>query len=165
MLLIWQDILNRNQKFILTSRVNQDPLENCFSVLRNRGGYNHVSFSKRSNQICKLLDLLNSYVTQKCKNFLFCYEIVMLICKLTCLFIQEEQTGWTLNHFLPNTKIRNNPPQKARNTRIREHSKTLEKFSNPIRAENQITNTLEVIAFMHNFLNAKKILLWTTSSR
>jgi len=25
---------------LLTSRLNQDPLENCFSVVRNRGGYN-----------------------------------------------------------------------------------------------------------------------------
>lgn len=37
---LWQDLRNEGKIFLLTSRLNQDPLENFFGVVRQRGGYN-----------------------------------------------------------------------------------------------------------------------------
>lgn len=39
-LMLYEDIYSSGNKFLLTGRFNQDPLENLFGVLRHRGGYN-----------------------------------------------------------------------------------------------------------------------------
>ncbi|VEN63638.1 unnamed protein product [Callosobruchus maculatus] len=39
-LILWDNLQKEGVKYFLTSRLNQDPLENLFSVIRNRGGYN-----------------------------------------------------------------------------------------------------------------------------
>lgn len=39
-LLLWDDLKALGVKFLLTGFLNQDPVENFFSVVRNRGGYN-----------------------------------------------------------------------------------------------------------------------------
>lgn len=39
-LMLWEDLQKENCKFLLTNFLNQDCLENCFSVVRSRGGYN-----------------------------------------------------------------------------------------------------------------------------
>lgn len=39
-LLLWSNLKADGTKYLLTSFLNQDPLENFFSVIRNRGGYN-----------------------------------------------------------------------------------------------------------------------------
>ena len=39
-LLLWNELKQSGTKFLLTSFLNQDPLENLFSVIRHRGGYN-----------------------------------------------------------------------------------------------------------------------------
>lgn len=44
---LWGDLKNEGKKFLLTNRINQDPVENCFSVIRNRGGYNPQPTSKQ----------------------------------------------------------------------------------------------------------------------
>lgn len=37
---LWTELQNEGKKFLLTSRLHQDPIENAFSVIRTRGGYN-----------------------------------------------------------------------------------------------------------------------------
>ncbi|XP_031338009.1 uncharacterized protein LOC116175207 [Photinus pyralis] len=37
---LWDSLVKDDYKYMLTSRINQDPLENFFSVIRNRNGYN-----------------------------------------------------------------------------------------------------------------------------
>lgn len=39
-LLLWNELKSRGMKYLLTGFLNQDPIENFFSVVRNRGGYN-----------------------------------------------------------------------------------------------------------------------------
>ncbi|XP_031358890.1 uncharacterized protein LOC116182497 [Photinus pyralis] len=39
-LLLWEDLRFEDYKYLVTSFLNQDPLENFFSVVRHRGGYN-----------------------------------------------------------------------------------------------------------------------------
>lgn len=39
-LLLWDDLKKEGVKYLLTGFINQDALENFFSVIRNRGGYN-----------------------------------------------------------------------------------------------------------------------------
>lgn len=39
-LMLWNDLKQKNVKYLLTYFLNQDPLENLFSVIRTRGGYN-----------------------------------------------------------------------------------------------------------------------------
>lgn len=39
-LLLWDDLRNKGSKYLVTSFLNQDPLENFFSVIRSRCGYN-----------------------------------------------------------------------------------------------------------------------------
>lgn len=39
-LCLWEDLKLENKKYLLTSRISQDPVENAFSVIRQRGGYN-----------------------------------------------------------------------------------------------------------------------------
>lgn len=39
-LLLWNHLKGQGVKYMLTGFLNQDPLENFFSVIRNRGGYN-----------------------------------------------------------------------------------------------------------------------------
>lgn len=39
-ILLWNDLKEMGVKYLLTGFLNQDPLENFFSVIRNRGGYN-----------------------------------------------------------------------------------------------------------------------------
>lgn len=44
---LWEDLKNEGKKFLLANRITQDPVENCFSVVRNRGGYNPQPTSKQ----------------------------------------------------------------------------------------------------------------------
>ncbi|XP_050518111.1 uncharacterized protein LOC126892588 [Diabrotica virgifera virgifera] len=39
-LCLWEELQKYNVSYLLTSFLNQDPLENFFSIVRNRGGYN-----------------------------------------------------------------------------------------------------------------------------
>lgn len=39
-LMLWEHLKKKEVKYLLTGFLNQDPLENFFSVIRNRGGYN-----------------------------------------------------------------------------------------------------------------------------
>lgn len=70
-LLLWEDLKNSNWTYLLTSRLNQDPLENCFSVLRSRGGYNPQPTVKQfrqalqHNMFIKLQDPISSANCEK----------------------------------------------------------------------------------------------------
>lgn len=70
-LLLWDDLQNSNWTYLLTSRLNQDPLENCFSVLRSRGGYNPQPTVKQfrqalqHNMFIKLQDPISSSNCEK----------------------------------------------------------------------------------------------------
>lgn len=39
-LMLWDDLKSENKKYLLTNRLQQDPIENLFSVIRSKGGYN-----------------------------------------------------------------------------------------------------------------------------
>lgn len=59
---LYTDILLENYTFILTSRLQQDPIENLFSVIRSRGGYNNNPTTKgfrqalQQNMFVRILD-------------------------------------------------------------------------------------------------------------
>lgn len=42
-----EDLKNEGEKFLLANRFNQDSVENCFSIIRNRGKYNPDSSVKQ----------------------------------------------------------------------------------------------------------------------
>lgn len=39
-IMLWNDLKFENKKYLLTNRLQQDPIENLFSVIRSKGGYN-----------------------------------------------------------------------------------------------------------------------------
>lgn len=69
-LMLYEDIYSSGNKFLLTGRFNQDPLENLFGVLRHRGGYNSNPSAKefrRNLQHAISIRLLDPPDTANCQ--------------------------------------------------------------------------------------------------
>jgi hypothetical protein len=67
---LWSDMKKNGSKYLLTSRLNQDPLENLFSILRRRSGFNSnptASQFRQNLQSVINMTLMKSPVTANCE--------------------------------------------------------------------------------------------------
>lgn len=67
---LYQDVVTDSQSFLLTGRLNQDPLENLFGVLRRRSGYNNNLSAKefrRNLQHSLSIRLMNPPESANCE--------------------------------------------------------------------------------------------------
>ncbi|KAF4532723.1 hypothetical protein B566_EDAN011915, partial [Ephemera danica] len=67
---LWYDLKNDGAKFLLTSRLNQDPLENLFCILRQRSGNNNnptaMQFRQNLQSVC-VMSLMKPAKSANCE--------------------------------------------------------------------------------------------------
>ena len=70
-LMLWSDLRNEDTLFLLTTRLNQDPLENLFSILRSRCGHNDnpsVMQFRRNLQYAMTINLMKPPAGTNCEE-------------------------------------------------------------------------------------------------